>query len=278
MAPTPEGPRRLVVNADDFGRSRSINRAVIQAHQRGILTTASLMVNGAACEEAVELARDNPGLGVGLHLTLVCGRSALPPIQIPGLADKEGHFSENPAITGLRYFLSKALRGQLRAEIEAQFQKFGATGLRLDHVNGHLNIHLHPTILALLTEPDLPGPIRHMRVTRDRFWLNARIARGRWLYRVSHAVIFNLLSRHARPILSKRGIGHTRTVFGLLENGQVDERYLLRLLPRLPGGDSELYSHPSFEEFKPEFDALVSPRVRDTIDQLGIQLVRYQDL
>ena len=74
---------RLIVNADDFGRSHSINEAVVRAHRDGILTSASLMVNGHAADEAVQFARQNPRLGVGLHLTLVCGTSALPRVKFP---------------------------------------------------------------------------------------------------------------------------------------------------------------------------------------------------
>ena len=81
----PDVRRRLIVNADDFGRSSSINEAVIRAHREGILTTASLMVNEPACEEAVALAKENPRLAVGLHLTLLCGHSALSPEKISGL-------------------------------------------------------------------------------------------------------------------------------------------------------------------------------------------------
>src|SRR5690349_5306101 len=88
--------RRLIVNADDFGRSRAINEAVIRAHREGILTTASLMVNEPSCKEAVAMARDNPRLGVGLHLSLLCGRSAQPHDRIPGLTDTEGNFTDNP--------------------------------------------------------------------------------------------------------------------------------------------------------------------------------------
>src|SRR5215470_19117480 len=89
-------PRRLIVNADDFGRSASINAAVIRAHREGILTTASLMVNEPGFPEAVVLARQNLRLGVGLHLTLLCGHSTLPPDRIPGLVGADGSFDENP--------------------------------------------------------------------------------------------------------------------------------------------------------------------------------------
>src|SRR6266516_5122412 len=145
-------PRRLIVNADDFGRSHSINEAVIRAHREGILTSASLMVNEAGFDDAVALARQNPKLGVGLHLTLLCGHSTLPPEKIPGLVNARREFSDNPLSVGFRYFATKRLREPLRAEIHAQFAKFRATGLPLDHVNGHLHMHLHPVLFGLLME------------------------------------------------------------------------------------------------------------------------------
>jgi hopanoid biosynthesis associated protein HpnK len=274
----PEPARRLVVNADDFGLSTSVNQAVIRAHNEGILTTASLMVNEPGCAEAVALAHENPRLGVGLHLSLLCGRSALPPEKIPGLVNSRGEFSNNPVATGFRYFAMPGLRAQIRAEIRAQLERFRATGLVLDHVNGHLHLHLHPVILPMLmAEADAFG-IRRVRLTRDPFWFGARLSAGRWFYRAIHAFIYLCLSARARPELDSRGIRHTRRVFGLLENARVDETYLARLLPLLPSGDSELYSHPSLGDFKHEFDALVSPRVTGMVRQFGIQLIRYQDL
>ena len=270
--------RRLIVNADDFGRSRSINAAVIRAHREGILTTASLMVNEPDCAEAVALAKDNPRLGVGLHLTLLCGRSALPPQQIPDLVDPAGRFSENPVAVGMRYFFSRRLRPQLEAEIAAQFERFHATGLRLDHVNGHLHLHLHPTVFRILMAHAREWRISHLRLTRDPFWLNQRLASDHLLYQASHHVIYRLLSAWARPALRRLGIRHTDRVFGLLQNARVDEGCVARLLPRLPAGDSELYSHPSLDEFQHEFDALVAPRVPALVAEQAIQLIRYQDL
>ena len=282
MAPRPPGPdskpRRLIANADDFGRSASINQAVIRAHREGILTTASLMVNEAACEEAVALAREHPNLGVGLHLTLLCGHSALPPEAIPGLVNARGEFSNNPPGAGFRYFFQRSLRVQLQREIHAQFQKFRAACLPLDHVNGHLHLHLHPTVFRILMADAAQLGIKHLRLTHDPFRLNLRVASGHWAYRALHVAIFHPLSARARPALAQRGIRHTDAVFGLLQNARVDEAYVTRLLPHLPAGDSELYSHPSLVEFKNEFDALISPRVREQVKQLGIKLIRYQDL
>src|SRR5271166_6323221 len=96
MASTPlnpgAAPRRLIVNADDFGRTTAVNQAVVRAHREGILTTASLMVNEPATDEAVALARQHPKLGVGLHLTFLFGHSVLDHAQIPGLVNPQREF------------------------------------------------------------------------------------------------------------------------------------------------------------------------------------------
>lgn len=270
--------RRLIVNADDFGLSPSVNQAVVRAHREGILTSASLMVNEPGFDEAVKLAKDHPRLGVGLHLTLLHGHSALTAEAIPGLVNGCGEFSNSPVGVGMNYFFRRGLRGQLRAEMAAQFEKFHATGLPLDHVNGHLHLHLHPVIFNLLMEDAEKFGIRHFRFTRDCLARSRRMSDGYLFYKVSHAIIYECLSRRAREPLRQRNIQHAQITFGLLQDSRVDEEYILKLLPELPEGDSELYSHPSLDKFRHEFDALVSPRVREQIDTLGIQLIRYQDL
>jgi hopanoid biosynthesis associated protein HpnK len=283
MAAEPEvprspAPRRLIVNADDFGLNTATNQAVIRAHREGILTTASLMVNEPGFAEAVEIAREHPRLGVGLHLTLLCGHSSLPPHQIPGLVNASREFLSNPVFTGFRFFFRGSLRSQLRSEIHAQFKKFQATGLKLDHVNGHLHLHVHPTIFSILTEDAAVLGIKRMRLPRDPFRLNLRLAAGRLVYRISHAVMLGLLSKRAKPVLDRLGIRYTRQVFGLLQNALVDAPYVRGLLSSLPPGDSELYSHPSVDDFQNELNALIDPHVRELINRLGIQLIRYQDL
>jgi len=274
----PKGGRRLIVNADDFGLSPAVNEAVVRAHRDGILTSASLMVNEPGLDQAVQLARENPRLGVGLHLTLLLGHSALPPARIPGLVNAQGEFSNRPVRAGMNYFFQPSLRPQLRAEIHAQFERFRATGLDLDHVNGHLHLHLHPAVFGILMEDSAQLGIRRLRLTRDCLSRSRRMSAGRWLYRLSHAAIYAWLSRRAREPLRQRGITHAQITFGLLQTSRVGEDYLLKLLPELPPGNSELYSHPSLDNGKPEFDALASPRVKALVQRLGIELIRYQDL
>jgi chitin disaccharide deacetylase len=209
---------------------------------------------------------------------LLCGRSALPFNRIPGLVNRRGEFSDNAFSVGLRYFFRPGLRDCLREEIHEQFRRFRATGLPLDHVNGHLHMHLHPIIFRLLMEDAEELGIKRLRLTFDPFFFNLRLASGHLAYRALHAIIFNCLRPRTRQFLAFRGIRHTETVFGLLQNARVDEAYILKLLPCLPTGDSELYSHPSLGEFKHELDALLSPRVRAQIERLGINLIRYSDL
>lgn len=274
----PDRARRLIVNADDFGRTSAINEAVVAAHRDGILTTASLMVNEPSTGEAVDAARALPGLGVGLHLTLVCGRAAQSHTDAPRLVDGSGDLDANPVRAGFRYFFLRRLRESLRAEIAAQFQRFDATGLALDHINGHLNVHLHPIVFGLLLGGGRAERGTGFRLTRDRFRLNARLADGNWAYRLSHAVIFGLLCARTAPRLRRTAWRHTDSVFGLLQNARVDETYVLAVLDRLPPGDSELYSHPSLTDARHEFEALISPRVRAAVNDRSIRLIRYQDL
>ncbi len=269
--------RRLIVNADDFGGSSEINEAVVLAHTKGILTTASLMISAPRWEDAVNLARRHRNLGVGLHLVLLAGRSSLKPTEIPDLIDRHYRFPDSPCRVGLRYFFRSSLRDQLRREMDAQIQKFQTTGLTLDHLNGHLNIHLHPTILQLCAHAARRFGIRHIRLTRDPFLLNIRIAGGNWLYRLSHALIFTALCANAYPRLRRAQVRSVDRVFGLLQNARVDERYVCKLLERLPTGDSELYSHPSTNGHRHELEALLSPNAREIITRRQIQLVRYQD-
>src|SRR5512142_139894 len=116
--------KELIINADDFGLSNGANRAIVKAWQEGVLTSASLMVGGNGFEEAVDLARENPGLQVGLHLTLVQGRAVAEHPGFPSIADRDGNFTNDPVHGGMRYFFIKPLRRQLQREIEAQIERF----------------------------------------------------------------------------------------------------------------------------------------------------------
>jgi hopanoid biosynthesis associated protein HpnK len=272
------GRIRLIVNADDFGISSSANRAILRAHKEGVLTSTSLMVNQQATEEAVRMAWAEPTLAVGFHLTLACGRATLPPTRLPGLVNEKGEFDNDPARAGFRYFTRRRLHPLIKQEMAAQVDKFHATGLRMDHFNGHLHFHLHPTIFDLVQRHSRSWKVEATRLTRERLRANLALAHGRYLYRLSHWFIFGRLSRRASLKLKQRGVKHADYTYGLLQNDRLDEAFLVKLLKRLRPGTFEVFCHPDEDAHRHELEALTSKEVRRIIQDRGIELIRYQDL
>jgi chitin disaccharide deacetylase len=275
--------RALIIGADDFGVSESVNAAILAAHDTGVLTSCSLMVAGEAAAAAVDAARERPGLGVGLHLVLVCGRAALPPAKVPRLVDAAGRFPDSPLRAGLRLALDPTARRELRAEIEAQFAAFAATGLPISHVDGHLHFHLHPVIFDVAMELAERHACRRVRLPRDDFRRHlAAVGPSAWAA-APIAGIFALLLRRARRRLQGRGFRSPERVYGFLQTGRVDEDYVLRLVHALPPGVSELYLHPdtapgSTGNGPAELAALQSPRVRAALEAEQVRRVNYHGL
>jgi hopanoid biosynthesis associated protein HpnK len=282
--------RYLIVNGDDFGLSSQVNAGIVHAHQHGILTDASLMVTGLAWREAVELARANPQLSVGLHITLVQGKSVFPPHLLSAVTDFGGNFPNDPTLAGLRYFFSRRAREQVREECRAQIERFLATGLVLTHLDGHLSIHMHPVVcdivIALMQEYGIPA----MRVTQEDLSVSLAYDPRQRFRQYGESFIFSRLAQRATQKLRALRLVFPDTLFGLHLSGRVDEQYLLYLLPKLQVGVTELYCHPSFlpcpevERWTPtyrradELAALTSTNVRSTIDALGISLISYREL
>ena len=281
----------LIINADDFGYCCHINKAVIAAHQHGILTSASLMVNGDGCQEAVALAREHPNLGVGLHLVLSAGKATLPPGDLPDLVDREGDFLANPIMAGMKYYFArKRLYDQLKAEITAQLEKFSQTGLPLDHINGHVNIHLHPVILKILIEIAPKFHLAAIRIPQEPLLPTLMADTTNWGYKLSHWFIFGCLAAYARPRVNACGLLAADSVYGLLQSGRMTSDYLAKILPQLSDGIHEFYFHPSLSGcpeilcvtpnylFEEESMALTSPQVRQIVTNQNISLVNYGQL
>lgn len=281
--------KQLIINADDFGLSPGVNRAVEIAWREGVLTQASIMAGAAAFDEAVEIAHRNPGLQVGLHLTLVQGIPVLPPSQIPGLVADDGNFPDNPVTAGMRLFFDRGLRNQLRNEIEAQILKLKATGIPLSHIDGHLNIQMHPTVFELLCELMPKHGITSFRITSEGLKQNLQYSKKRMLGKAAERLIFGQLSNHALPYLQKLGIKSANGIRGLYNSGQMDEAYLLDVIRNLPPGLTELYMHPGClpdaeisrrmpdYHHEDELQALTSPLVRKALQEAGVMLCNYRN-
>lgn len=282
--------RRLIVSADDFGMSSGINAGILRAHREGVLTDAGLMVNGAAFDEAVAIARDHPSLSVGLHLVLVQGYAACSPRDIPDLVDESGRFRDHPIACGVRYFFQPGIRAQLEREIRAQLEKYRATGLDLSHVDGHLNIHMHPTVLSILIGLADELGIRAIRLSREALLPALRFDRSHLLRKSFEAAAFHALGANAVRHTAGGSIRVADHMFGLHQTGHVGEEYLLHLLQELPEGVSEIYCHAGVVDeeaarWRPpnyrsdlELAALTSPDVREALERLRIELTTYREL
>ena len=219
-----------------------VNQAVEQAHRRGILTAASLMVGGHAAGEAVALARRLPRLRVGLHVVLVDGRPIAPVEQVPDLVDSEGRFHTNMVQAGIGFFLRPSLRRQLAIEIEAQFRAFVETGLALDHVNAHKHFHLHPTIAGLIMRIGQRYGLKAMRVP-----LEPAAVIGALEPQSDSASLIALASwaKLLRRLAHRQGILTPDCVFGLAWSGAMTVTRLKALMRHLSAGITEIYLHPA---------------------------------
>ena len=239
--------RALIVTADDFGMSLAVNEAVEEAHCKGVLSSASLVVTGEAAADAVRRAKKMPKLGVGLHLALLDAPSALKPSEIPDLIEP-GHdyLGSRAGVTGARIALVKSVREQARAEMHAQFALYRKTGLKLDHLDGHWHFHMHPTLVGILIR-DLAVPfgIKAMRVPREPAGPSSRAARTGSAKRWATALANGPLWAALRARLQRAGIGSNDWFFGLNDTGAVVRERMLGFVAQLPAGVSEIGLHPA---------------------------------
>ncbi len=269
------GSTQLVITADDFGADLAINEAVDIAHREGVLACASLMVGQDAAADAVMRARSLPNLGVGLHLTLVCGAPTLPSEDVHLLCGGDGMLLENLPRAGARWFFNPRARAQLIAEIEAQFAAFAATGLPLDHVNAHNHMHLHPSVLPHVLRLAKAQNCRWIRLPYEPEGLPL-IARP-WL-------------AWMRRRLQVAGMRHNDRVIGLVSSGQVTKAKIQTALRDLPSGITELYMHPAtrrsphFAMQMPGYDpigelaALISTDIKALLAAQNLAPKRFADL
>ena len=280
--------RRLIINADDFGSSREVNEAVILAHRRGILTSTSLMVSGEAFEHAVTLAKENPSLAVGLHVTCAAGRPVLRPSKIPHVAGKNGSFPSDPALAGLRYFFSRRARQELFDEIDAQFERFCESGLSFSHVDSHCHMHVHPVVLDAIVQSAERYCIKRLRVPADNFFAALPFLQSQILA-AGNALIFKLLTGRMKRLVRSRGFRFPQRVYGNMLTGSMSLEYVLSLLDGLPPGFSEIYFHPALpcspsaddtrqmQRFR-ELRILIDPAVHSKIERLRVIPSTYFDL
>lgn len=289
--------RFLIINADDFGLNSEVNAAILRAHREGILTSASLMVGEPGFEEAVEIARANPSLGVGLHVTTTLDRPTLPPSDIPHIVNRAGRLEANPLMAGLRYGLSKHAQRDIRREMEAQFARFAATGLPWSHVDGHQHFHMHSKIFGHLVDLCDRYGVHRIRVPVENLRPHLQSG-GDGLSAVTLGVLVlnRFCRRNLKRLLSRKTLGGKPVflcdrVYGSFQTSNMHRDYTLRLLDRLEGVTNEIYFHPGtgYARKLPadqqvgtvrdvEFHALLAPEVKVKMEALGFCRGTYAEV
>jgi hopanoid biosynthesis associated protein HpnK len=282
--------KKIILTGDDFGLSWPVNEAIEEAHRKGVLSTASLMVGAKAARDAVERARRLPSLRVGLHLVLVDGSPVSSPRAIPDLVDAGGEFSPHLFKAGVNFFFRPGVRRQLEQEIRAQFQAFRNTGLSLDHVNCHNHMHLHPTIGRLILKVGQGYGVRAMRFPYEPFlpsWRASRKALGRKL--ISGLFLWPWLAL-LKTQLQRAKVRSNHFVFGRNDSGKMKLELVLRFLQTLPSGVTEIYFHPatrrgpglqrglSNDSGQEELAALTSLALKEALLTSPIQCIGFNDL
>ena len=275
------GGVELIVNADDFGISEAVNRGIVDAHDRGIVTSTSIMATGAKFEHAVELALQRPGLAVGVHLVLTEHRPLTGASAAASLVRADGAFE--PHLTQL---FKRRLRGlvsmaEVHRELDAQIRRVRAAGIAISHLDGHQHVHVLPGVAQIVAELAAAHGISAVRYPAER-------VRGYMLRSVKHArrvieqTALNLFC--ARSPLER--LRRSDEFVGFYFGGRLDEANLETVLAGLPArGTVELMCHPGSEDMRPaadwhyawaaERDALTSPRIRDLVLARGMHLVSH---
>jgi predicted glycoside hydrolase/deacetylase ChbG (UPF0249 family) len=249
--------RRLIVNADDFGLTAGVNRAIVELNRAGVLPSATLMARAGATEEAIELARATPALGVGCHVVLVDGEPVLSPrSEIPFLADPiSGRFRPSLARFLNWLYIDARLKGTSRANVEheieseasAQIALLRSRGLRLTHVDTHKHTHMFPRVLGPLLRAAAGRGIRAVRNPFEPAW-SVRAAGGIPLLRRAQVGALRRFEPAFRRIVDAEGFATTDGAIGVAATGTLDAAAIASLLDALPPGTWELVTHPGYRD------------------------------
>jgi hopanoid biosynthesis associated protein HpnK len=289
--------RYAILNADDFGYNAEVNRAILKAHREGVLTSTSLMVAEEGAEAAIASAKENPRLGVGLHLVVTQDRPLLPLSEIPSLVRPNGRLDSDLFRAGLRYAFSATAQKQLQKEIEAQFARFAEAGLEWSHVDGHQHFHLPPTVWDSMIALCGQYGVHRLRYPSEPIREHLKSGGQSANLDTLAALVFRLLrKRNLRrlcaiemqtgkpPFLNERVYGH-------LQTGRMDIDYCTRLVGRLQAKTNEIYFHPGAphatllrtELQTPdvrdvELHALLHPNLRHALETHHIQIGNYAEV
>jgi hopanoid biosynthesis associated protein HpnK len=280
--------KKLIVNADDFGLHESVNQGILEAYKRGIVTSTSLMAGGDAFDDAVNMKRSCPGLGVGVHLTLVGAHPVSALHLVPSLVDDNGRFPASYPV-----FLARLAKGRIRLseverELAAQIDKVLSTGLIPSHLDSHQHLHVVPGISGIVLALARRFSLRAIRIPAEPLCFMGGLVPS--VGRVIGRTGLSLLAENFRRQATEAEIAKPDRFYGMLAGGQMNEARLLAIISQLPDGVSEIMVHPGVRDeslaqkypwgyhWNEELTALCAEEVKTAIKQDAIQLISFQEL
>lgn len=286
--------KRLIVNADDFGFTSGVNRAVVRAFKTGIVTSTTIMANGEAFEDAIELARANPGLGVGCHLAVVGGRPVAPQADIGSLMDSGGVLPKS--LTRLMFKLARGSvsTDELIIEFRAQLQRVVQTGIRLTHLDTHKHSHTHPKVMQALARVAAEFGIKSVRNPFEKpFGLKRSLPLSDWAHLKQYALSAAISpgAIQFKRLARANGLKTPDRFFGVHLTGMLDSAAIQSIMMTLEEGTAELMCHPGEydadlesahtrlkRERQRELEALSDPELRRLAQAQSIELISYREL
>ena len=289
--------RRLIVNADDFGFTAGVNRAIVEAHTHGIVTSSTLMANGRAFEDAVRLAKSVPRLSVGCHVVLIDGEPVLDAKLLPSITSAHstgGRFRDR-----LQFFAVRALAGRLdsdeiEAEASAQIRKLQSAGVSVSHLDTHKHTHLFPAVLRPLLRAARACGVRAIRNPfgpRKPLKSSELLARPSLWTRYAEVRILRTLASTFRDSARREDLLTPDGTLGIVVTGALDEQLFGGIAAIVPEGTWEFVCHPGYNDDdlksaktrlrasrENELRVLTMPKARELLLRQGIDLISYREL
>ena len=286
--------RNLIVNADDLGWTEGVNRGIAETHRNGIVTSASLLANGAAFASGVEIARTTPALGVGVHLNLSDGEPVADRDLVTRLLNDRGELEGRPESLLLKLARRSVLLEEVELEWDAQIQKVRDVGIEPTHLDGHRHVQMLPGLFEIALRLAKRHGIAAVRISHEESNLRSALSSGAKqngtvvMKQGVQARGLKLLARDAREQAERAGIAAADYFCGIAQTGELTREGVLRLLEILPEGTTELMCHPGYVDEdlaksatrlqasrQTEVEILTNTQIRNLVASQGIRLVDY---
>jgi chitin disaccharide deacetylase len=286
--------KNLIVNADDLGWTEDVNRGILDAFHGGIVTSTSLLANGAAFVDGIKQAKSAPRLTVGVHLNLSDGEPVADRESVTSLLDDHGRLADGPESLLWKRARRELILDEVEEEWDAQIQKVRDAGIRPTHLDGHKHVHMLPGLFEIALRLAKKHSIEAIRVSLEESSLRAALASGSQqragvvMKQGVQARGLKLLARDARKQAARMGIATADYFCGIAQTGELTLEGVEQLLKSLPEGTTELICHPGYADEalqktatrlqasrQKELEILTDTRIRKLVASQGIRLIDY---